>query len=120
MVINQNTGDEIVLPRQDTISFGRLDKLPDGTPANDIVITHSKPVISRWHFELRRKPDGYYLRQLSPQTTEVDGKAVAKGDEAAIEPGSEVRLANEVFLQFGAPLQEEATLYGRTLTRPPE
>ena len=56
--------------------------------------------ISRWHFELRKLPDGYYLRPVSEQTTEVDGVAVARGGQVQIRPGSKVRLGGVMTLAF--------------------
>jgi class 3 adenylate cyclase len=96
--------EELALPRQDVISFGRLDSLADGTRANDIVLTHpsesAQLAISRWHFELRRTRAGYVLRPLSTQTTEVDGKPVAAGEEVLVRAGTVVQLAHVMTLRF--------------------
>jgi hypothetical protein len=70
----EESGEQLVLPRQDTIAFGRLDALVDGTQANDIVLTHpdgeAQLAISRWHFELRRTRRGHLLRRVSSQLIE--------------------------------------------------
>jgi class 3 adenylate cyclase len=96
--------EELALPRQDVISFGRLDSLADGTRANDVVLTHpsesAQLAISRWHFELRRTRAGYVLRTLSSQTTEVEGKPVAHGEEVPVRAGTLVRLAHVMTLRF--------------------
>lgn len=105
LVVIENTGEQLQLPSQDIISFGRLDKLPDGTPANDICLTmpdrNAQLVISRWHLEVRRGlGGGYVIRVLSGQPTEVDGKLIAKGQEAPVQPGTNVSLANKVKLRI--------------------
>ncbi len=104
-VLIENTGETVPMPAQDTISFGRLDKLPDGTPANDICLTmpnrDAQLMISRWHFEVRRSPNGgYVVRVISGQPTDVDGKRVAKGAEAPVDAGLVVSLAGKVTLRF--------------------
>lgn len=104
-VLIENTGKEHPLPKQDIISFGRLDKLPDGTPANEICLTlpdrDAQLSISRWHFELRRTPrGGYVVRGLSGQHTEVDGKPVKRGEEAPVQSETTVHLAGKVHLRF--------------------
>jgi hypothetical protein len=100
----EESGGVLVLPGQDTIAFGRLDALVDGTRANDIVLTHPDPeaqlAISRWHFELRRTRRGHVLRRVSTQLTEVDGRAIEAGEEALVRPGTAVRLAQVMTLQF--------------------
>lgn len=101
----EETGEEIQLPQQDTISFGRL-REKDGVPANDIVLSlpdrQMTQQISRWHFELRRKNDGFVLRPVSDQATEVDGHVVAKGSDIPIRPGAVVRLSRVMTLTFQA------------------
>lgn len=100
----QETGEELKLPtNKDTVSFGRLREV-NGQPANDVVLVHPEPqnalMISRWHFELRRQSDGFRLRQLSEQLTEVDGVEVTKGNEVPLRPGSVVRLSGVLTLRF--------------------
>jgi CHAT domain len=100
----EESGDVLVLPQQDTIAFGRLDALVDGTRANDVVLTHpdgeAQLAISRWHFELRRTKRGHVLRRMSTQLTEVDGRAIEAGEEALVRPGTTVRLAQVMTLRF--------------------
>ncbi|WP_428264813.1 CHAT domain-containing protein [Haliangium sp.] len=100
----EESGEEMSLPKQDIIAFGRLDSLADGTRANDIVLTHpdeeSQLSISRWHFEVRRTMEGYVLRAVSGQSTEVDGRLVAQGEEVPVNAGSVVRLAQVMTLRF--------------------
>jgi class 3 adenylate cyclase len=97
------TSQDIPLPSQDVITFGRLADA-DGAIGNDIVITLASDEqtrkISRWQFELRRYPDGFRLRPVSDQITEVDGQVIARGAEAAIRPGSRVRVARAATLEF--------------------
>jgi class 3 adenylate cyclase len=97
------TAQDIPLPTQDVITFGRLADA-DGGVGNDVVLTlgndEQTRKISRWHFELRRHPDGFRLRPVSDQITEVDGHVVARGAEAVIRPGSRVRVARAATLEF--------------------
>jgi class 3 adenylate cyclase len=102
----EETADERRLPDQDIISFGRL-REHEGAAANDVVLTLEDPQralqISRWHFELRRFPDGFRLRPLSDQQTEVDGAAVPKNGEVAVKAGSKVRVARVLTLTLLSP-----------------
>jgi hypothetical protein len=106
-VVIEGTAEEVPLPRQDIIAFGRLDALADGTRANDIVLTHADEqaqlAISRWHFELRRSRDGYVLRAVSSQTTEVDGAPVGHGAEVPVRIGTVVRVAGVMTLRLQGP-----------------
>jgi class 3 adenylate cyclase len=99
----RETGWQVRLPAQDTISFGRLQE-NGGVIANDIVLALADPAetlkISRWQFELRRYPDGFRLRPVSDQLTEVDGALALKGTEILIKPGSIVRVARVATLEF--------------------
>jgi predicted component of type VI protein secretion system len=67
-------------------------------------------MVSRWHFELRRNPAGLILRSVTDQTTEVDGRPLPKGAEIPIKPGSTVKLAKVMTLEF----------LGDSSLRPPE
>jgi hypothetical protein len=113
----EETGEELALPDRETIRFGRLrDK--DGTPANDVVLSlpdrQANLQISRWHFELRRRSDGFLLRPVSDQSTEVDGVSVERGAEVPIRPGTVVRAAHAITLRFlasAAPVaSDDATM----------
>lgn len=107
----EETGEELDLPQQDIISFGRLSEHQD-LRANDVVLTLSDPArslkISRWHFELRRCFDGFHLRPVSDRVTEVDGTVISKGQETAIRPGSKVRIGRVLSLTFISPTEEGA------------
>jgi hypothetical protein len=100
----EESGEQILLPSQDIIAFGRLDALVDGTRANDIVLTHpdreAQLAISRWHFELRRTRRGHMLRRVSSQPTEVDGRLIGPNEEVQVRPGTTVRLAQVMTLWF--------------------
>jgi class 3 adenylate cyclase len=112
------TGELIPLPVLDLIRFGRLaDK--DGQPANEIVLRLGEDrftkQISRWHFELRRLPDGFRLRPVSDQSTEVAGRLIRRGEEARIGPGAKVRLSGVMTLVFldqehAGPIEDDRTL----------
>jgi class 3 adenylate cyclase len=97
------TGQEIVLPAQDTITFGRLLER-NGIVSNDIVLTlpdeEKARQISRWHFELRRRADGFVLRSVTDQSTVVDGVSLAKGEERRVLPGASVRLAKVMTVEL--------------------
>jgi len=99
----RETGDEIPLPQQDLIAFGRL-REQNGILANDVVLSLPDPYlaqqVSRWQFELRRRMDGFVLRAVSDQPNWVDGELVPKGAEVPIRPGSVVQVAKVITLDF--------------------
>jgi class 3 adenylate cyclase len=105
--------DELLrLPDRDTVTCGRL-KGDIDMPGNDIVLALPDPgqtkQISRWHFELRRHPDGLFLSQVSDGVTEVDGELVPKGGQARVRPGTVVRVGNAMTLRFMAAPGDDAT-----------
>ncbi|MDP1826433.1 MAG: adenylate/guanylate cyclase domain-containing protein [Archangium sp.] len=107
-------GTEHRLPPLDVIRFGRL-REQDGATANDVVITVSDQTlqsrISRWHFELHRRADGFMLRSVSTSTTEIDGRAVARGEEVVVRPGAKVKLGGAITLEFASEdFSQEMTL----------
>ena len=107
-------GTEQRLPTLDVIRFGRL-REQDGAMANDVVITLTDPNlqsrISRWHFELHRRADGFMLRSVSTSTTEIDGRAVARGEEVVVRPGAKVKLGGAITLEFASEdFSQEMTL----------
>ena len=110
-VLIEETGEEIALPQQDIVSFGRLYE-PDGARANDVVLVHPDPLrarqISRWHFELRRAPDGLRLRPLSEGVTTVDGQPVDKGFEIPVRTGSRIGVADTLTLRLMGLADEAA------------
>jgi class 3 adenylate cyclase len=113
------TAQEIPLPTHDVITFGRLADT-EGGAGNDVVITlgtdEQTRKISRWHFEIRRHPDGFRLRPVSDQLTEVDGHVVTKGAEAVIRPGSQVRVARAATLEFLSRTVAPTPTMGETYT----
>ena len=102
-VLIEETEQQIALPQQDIVSFGRLHE-PEGARANDIVLLHPDPVrsrnISRWHFELRRAPDGLRLRTLSDGLTTIDGQPVGKGVDVPVRSGTRIGVANTLTLRL--------------------
>jgi class 3 adenylate cyclase len=110
--VRLETGEEIRLPDQDIITFGRL-KEKDGIPANDIVLACRDEQltlqISRWHFELRRRPYGFLLRVVTSSPLTVNDRAMAKGEEIPIHPGDSVRVGNVLGLQFRAAERQEVS-----------
>ena len=102
----EETNQAINLPLQDIVTFGRL-REHEGTLANDVVLALPDPIqsrqISRWHFELRRLPDGFRLRPVSESATELNGELVAKGSEVLVRPGAKVRVARVLTLNFVSP-----------------
>ena len=116
----ENSGEQLPLPALDTISFGRISEL-DGVKANDIVIKLAEErlnnMVSRWHFELRRRPDGFVLRSVSSQLTEVDGRILQKGEEAEVRTGTSVVLAKTIVIKFlsnqkGVPDPQHTAMVG--------
>ena len=104
--VRLETGEELTLPDQDIISFGRLrDK--DGYPTNDIVLQcpddRNTLQISRWHFELRRRTGGFVIRALSSAPTVLNNRILSKGEEQPLAPGDSVRVGNVLSIRFEAP-----------------
>lgn len=99
----RETGEEIALPDQDSVAFGRL-REQNGIRANDVVLLLPDEMqarqVSRWHFELRRRFDGYVLRSVSDALTEVDGVSVAKGQDVRVRPGSVCQVSRVLTLDF--------------------
>ena len=97
----EETGEQIALPGQDIIAFGRLPE-NDGVRANDVVLSHPDPalarLISRWHFELRRFDQGLRLHALSDSQTVVDGLRVDKAVPVVVRAGSRIRVADALTL----------------------
>jgi class 3 adenylate cyclase len=107
-VLIEETGQHIALPQQDIVSFGRLNEHA-GARANDIVLVHPDSErtrkISRWHFELRRVPDGLRLRTLSEGLTTVDGRPVDKGADVAVRSGTRIGVAETLTLRLAGAAQ---------------
>jgi class 3 adenylate cyclase len=110
-VLIEETEEHIALPQQDIVSFGRLHE-PEGARANDVVLSHPDPArsrqISRWHFELRRAPDGLRLRTLSDGLTTIDGQPVAKGVDVPVRSGTRIGVANTLTLRLAGPVPTAA------------
>jgi class 3 adenylate cyclase len=108
----RETGELIELPLQDIVSFGRMDII-EGMSANDVVLTlpdaMSTRQISRWHFELRRRNEGYLLRSVTTHPTLVDGRPLQRGDEVPVMPGTLVCLSGVMTLEFIGSARLEGT-----------
>ena len=120
-VVIRESGERIALPTQDTVCFGRGEQV-DRTTANDVALGLPDALaarqVSRRHFELRAHPEGYLLKALTSQSTEVDGVTMQRERELPIRPGSSVKLADVMTLDFVSPsLADEGTV-GATLGRP--
>jgi len=117
-VLLRETGERVELPLQDVISFGRLDII-EGMSANDVVLalpdSQATRQISRWHFELRRRPSGYALRSVTTHPTLVDGQALQRGDEVPVVPGSVVSLAGVMTLEFIGSARPDGTRSDETM-----
>ncbi len=109
------TGQQLAVPMQARIRFGRLDRF-QGDVANEIVLRHPDPekarFVSRWHFELERTVEGYTLNQISRTPVQVDGTQLDKGGSVPITANSVVVVAGVLTLQFRR--QDEQTHVGET------
>ena len=96
------------LPSVDLVRFGRLEE-HDGKVANEVVLAHPDPQvmrrISRWHFELHRRPNGMFLRVVSRANTEVDGQVVGLGEEVQVKPDSTIKLGWVLTIRLQSPNQ---------------
>lgn len=119
-VLVRETGECINLPPLDTVRFGRGEG-PDATRVNDVPLhlpdAAATLQISRRHFELRSHPEGFIFKLLTSQPTEVDGVRLQRDQECPIRPGSYVRVARVMCLEFispalHAPLRMDETRVG--------
>lgn len=105
-IVVQELGLEIDLPSVDVVRFGRLAE-HEGKVANEVVLAHPDPQamrrISRWHFELHRRPQGMFLRQVSRAQTDVNGQTVGLGEEMQVKPGDTIRAGWVLNLQLISP-----------------
>ena len=120
-VVVRESGERIVLPAQDTVCFGRGETV-DLTSANDVTLGLPDALaarqVSRRHFELRAGPNGYLLRTLTHQPTEVDGVKMQRDQVLPIRPGSCVRLADVMTLYFESPCLANEAVIAETLALP--
>jgi class 3 adenylate cyclase len=121
-VVIRESGERIVLPARDTVCFGRGETL-EMNNTNDVPLglpdTLALKQVSRRHFELRARPDGYVLKALTSQPTEVDGATVQRDQELPIRPGSCVKLAGVMTLDFISPsLADEGSIDETLLLSP--
>ena len=113
-VVIRESGERISLPSQDTVCFGRGEQA-DRTSANDVALGLPDALmarqVSRRHFEIRAQPGGYLLKALTSQSTEVDGMTMQRDQELPIRPGSCIKLADVMTLDFVSPsLADEGTI----------
>jgi class 3 adenylate cyclase len=125
----EETGQLLRLPGLDLVVVGRFAER-EAWPSNDLVLNHPDPrqtrLMSRAHFELRRTPDGLLLGALSSQPTEVDGRALAPGEQVPVAAGARIGLAGVLTLQLQAlappdasmgPSDADATMMAAVATR---
>jgi class 3 adenylate cyclase len=121
-VVIRESGERIALPAQDTVCFGRGETV-DLTTANDVTLGLPDALaarqVSRRHFELRARAEGYLLRALTHQPTEVDGMLMQRDQELPIRPGSCVRLAGVLTLDFVSPSLADPKAIDETVVVPP-
>ncbi|MEO6623464.1 MAG: adenylate/guanylate cyclase domain-containing protein [Burkholderiaceae bacterium] len=117
-IIIHESGERITLPPLDILCFGR-GELHNTLSIHDVVLTLPDPTaskqISRRHFELLSRPEGYVIKALSTQPTEVDGVVIQRDQELPLHPGSLVRLARVMTLEFISPVQGQATSTDETM-----
>ncbi|HET9207373.1 MAG TPA: adenylate/guanylate cyclase domain-containing protein [Burkholderiaceae bacterium] len=120
-VVIRESGECIALPSQDTVYFGRGEQA-DRTTANDVALGLPDALmarqVSRRHFELRAQPGEYLLKALTSQSTEVDGVTMQRDQELPIRPGSCIKLADVMTLDFVSPSLADDGTMGATLGRP--
>jgi class 3 adenylate cyclase len=120
-VVIRESGECIVLPAQDTVSIGRGETV-ELTTAHDVALSLPDALaarqVSRRHFELRARPDGYLLKALTNQPTEVDGVTMQRDQELPIRPGSCVKLADVMTLDFVSPSLADEGAIDETLGVP--
>jgi hypothetical protein len=116
-VLVRETGERIELPLHDIVSFGRMDII-EGMSANDVVLSLPDGLatrqISRWHFELRRRSDGYTCAR-SPPTPRWSTAVLQRGDEVPIGPGSVVSLSGVMTLDFVGDTRLDGTRSDETM-----
>lgn len=117
----RESGERIVLPPRDVVCFGRGETV-DVTTNHDVVLglpnVLAAKQISRRHFELRARAEGYVLKALSSQPTSVDGVALQREQEAPLRPGSCVQLAGVMTLDFVSPSLHDEGAIDETLCGP--
>jgi len=120
-VVIRESGERFMLPAQDTVCFSRGETI-DLTAANDVTLGLPDALaarqVSRRHFELRARPQGYVLKALTTQPTEVDGVTMLRDQELPIRPGSCVRLAGVMTLDFASPSLANAAAIDETVAVP--
>ena len=120
-IVIHESGERINLPPLDTLCFGR-GELQHALSMHDVVLTlpdvTASKQISRRHFELLSRAEGYVIKALSAQPTEVDGVALARDQELPLRPGSMVRLARVMTLEFVSPVQARAASTDETMMSP--
>ena len=120
-IIIRESGERIHIPLLDALCFGR-GELQSSVSMHDVILTLPDPTaskqISRRHFELLSRPEGYVIKALSPQLTEVDGVAIQRDQERPLRPGSLVRLARVMTLEFLSPVKAQESGIDETMMSP--
>lgn len=120
-IIIHESGERITLPPLDILCFGR-GELQSALTIHDVVLSLPDPTaskqISRRHFELLSRTEGYVIKALSSQPTEVDGVAIQREQELPLRPGSLVRLARVMTLEFVSPVLVQVASTDETMMSP--
>ena len=120
-IIIRESGERIHIPLLDALCFGR-GELQSSVSMHDVILTLPDPTaskqISRRHFELLSRPEGYVIKALSTQLTEVDGVAIQRDQERPLRPGSLVRLARVMTLEFLSPVKAQESGIDETMMSP--
>ncbi len=67
---------------------------------NDLVVSDSAAMISRFHCTLVRKGGDYFLVDSSMNGTAINGRTLKRGDDQRLEDGDEITLAEVSRLKF--------------------
>ena len=73
---------------------------PGDTEKNDLVISDSATLISRYHCSLIRRAGDYFLVDTSLNGTAVNGELLKRGDHYPLEDGDEITVADVSRIKF--------------------
>ncbi len=73
---------------------------PGDTEKNDLVISDSATLVSRYHCTLIRRAGDYFLVDSSQNGTAVNGEMLKRGDHYPLEDGDEITVADVSRIKF--------------------